>query len=241
VDHDQANFVLIGGQAVYYWAEKLLRVETGEDIPLPTSRDIDFLGDSEAVLRCAKLLEGKPMLFPKPVDPIAGTVSYMNAEGQARTIDFLKRAHGLSVDDIRETALPVDVDSPSGEPSTIWIMHPERIMESRLANLSLPGKDSELALNQLRVAIACARQFMVEVVLRDEDRSDRADIAMAHNERVAKAAKAAGGLRAFHEFGIDVMDALVVDDRLSENHLAKRVPQLRHAVETARGKTGTSG
>jgi hypothetical protein len=52
-------YVIIGGQAVNYWAETYLEKEPGLAQWLPfTSKDIDFQGDRRDVLRIAKDLGG---------------------------------------------------------------------------------------------------------------------------------------------------------------------------------------
>ena len=50
-------YVIIGGQAVNYWAETYLEKEPGLAQWLPfTSKDIDFQGDRDDALRIAKIL-----------------------------------------------------------------------------------------------------------------------------------------------------------------------------------------
>ena len=56
------HIVLVGGQAVNFWAERYSESDSAlrEKAPF-TSKDIDFQGDADAVRTCAERLEGKPV------------------------------------------------------------------------------------------------------------------------------------------------------------------------------------
>src|SRR5579863_8473275 len=63
--------VLIGGQAVNYWAELYLREEGGLAKWMPfTSDDIDFLGDRKDAQVVASQL-GRTPIFPRPIEMVA--------------------------------------------------------------------------------------------------------------------------------------------------------------------------
>lgn len=58
-------YLLIGGQAVNYWAERYLATEPQLEALQPfTSEDIDFKGGHEDVRRIAKQLELTPVFPP---------------------------------------------------------------------------------------------------------------------------------------------------------------------------------
>jgi hypothetical protein len=64
-------YVLIGGQAVNYWAERYLAVEPELRRMLPfTSEDIDFKGNRDDVRHIAEQLKLTPV-YPHPVEMTA--------------------------------------------------------------------------------------------------------------------------------------------------------------------------
>ena len=58
-----SDIVLIGGQALNFWAERYGSVsELARGAPY-TSKDIDFYGQQEHVTRCAQMLGGEAVLY----------------------------------------------------------------------------------------------------------------------------------------------------------------------------------
>ncbi len=88
---DGTDIVLVGGQALNFWADLYLsRVEElARDQPY-TSKDIDFCGPRHAVVECARRLGGGCRL-PTDFDPTVstGAVIYVDASGEERQIDFI--------------------------------------------------------------------------------------------------------------------------------------------------------
>ena len=75
-------YVLIGGQAVNYWAERYLPIEPQLKPLQPfTSEDIDFKGNREDVQRIARQLELHPV-YPHRVEmtALAGVIPYKIGE-----------------------------------------------------------------------------------------------------------------------------------------------------------------
>ena len=65
---DGLPYILIGGQAVNYWAERYLSAEPELQKLLPfTSEDIDFKGNRNDTRRIAEQLELSP-IFPHEVE-----------------------------------------------------------------------------------------------------------------------------------------------------------------------------
>lgn len=65
--HDLPDIVLVGGQAVNYWADRYRHVvpELAAEWPF-TSRDIDFFGRREDVEILAERLHGAPRIATRP-------------------------------------------------------------------------------------------------------------------------------------------------------------------------------
>ena len=227
----QRKIILIGGQAIAVWGAQLADYLPATTNPV-TSRDIDFQGDRNAVVHAAKLLGGT---FSIPAfddsTPQTGVACFLDSDGVTRTLDFLAQPHGLDADDVRTTAIEVDIDLPDGPAIPLWVMHPERCLRSRVANTTLPGKNTELAMRQIQAAITLVPAFGRLLL----DRGVSPKIVMKMNERVFDLAlRDRSALRLYLEADLDVSGAVLEDPRLSEAHLSLRLPQLRVQLDAKR-------
>ncbi len=224
--------VLVGGQAVAIWASQLQDRIEGLPVELVASRDIDLLGDASDLRRAAELLGGRARLTRwEDRTTLAGVAIFFDGEGRERRLDVLESAYGMSSQDLRETA--VEVDLIFGEDRVrIWVMHPERCMESRVHNSALPSKQTELAWRQLRASILCARAFS-ELLLDERGPAGVRDV-LNLNERIFRFARGDRCGRLARDLGIEVFDAVLDDERLPENFRAIRLPQMREGIRRLR-------
>ena len=113
------GLVLVGGQAVNFWAE-YYGPQVGElarDAPF-TSKDIDFCGDQRAVRVCAERLGGTARVATfDDATPNSGTVVFVDGAGVTRTLDVLSAPYGLDTAEVHATALPVDILDDAGSPT----------------------------------------------------------------------------------------------------------------------------
>ncbi len=152
---ESAQIVLVGGQALAFWSARFAE-PAGEIIPV-ASKDIDFEGSADSARRAARLLNAKVMIpSAREPSPMTGTVTFVDAEGFDRTLDFIESPRGLDAEDVRETAVRIQLTSRSEGDAVLWVMHPERCMESRIYNTAELGRDDELGLAQLEVSIPSA-------------------------------------------------------------------------------------
>lgn len=226
------RLILVGGQALALWSAQLAAYDEGVDAELATSIDIDFQA-TPADARSAAQQLGVKILVPSidDITPNSGVASFVDVAGYSRQLDFIDTPYGLDADDVRDTAFEVAVRREGADDATFWVMNPQRCLRSRVANLSLPGKSGPLAIGQLRVAVAITRAFgrwllHVGQPPRSVYRLNERVFELAYYDRRA--------LRAWAEFEVDVMDALTVDDRLSDAHLRVRQPQMRHLIDERR-------
>lgn len=214
------EIVLIGGQAAGFWAG-YYGVET--DHPL-TSKDIDFCGNISAVKTCAERLGGKARLAGMDrATPVLGVVYYVDSAQHERKIDFVGNAFGKGLDyeKIRELAITVELD----ETGTFQVMHPIHNLESRTHNVAgLPDQyNNPLGLTQLRTSIVCARAFLRTILDSEEPNGVRHVLNL--NTRIFKfAAYDTHALAVHRDHGIDVFEALLVDQRLPEKFRDKGYP-----------------
>jgi hypothetical protein len=178
------SVVLVGGQAVNFWAELYASRVPAINREAPfTSKDIDFCGDVHAVRICADRLGGTFRIAT--IDdhtPNTGVVTFLDDDGVKRTIDFLDSPLGLRAEEVQRLAIPAEILDPTGKPSgpLFRIMHPVQVMESRVHNaMTLPNYDSPAALKQLRLSVICAREFIHDVIA-----SSRIRVALTLNERI---------------------------------------------------------
>lgn len=154
------SVVLVGGQAVAYWGVLGVSDRMPALAPL-TSKDIDFAGSARAARHAASLLGGSVWIagIDDPT-PNIGVVLFSDSDGVEREIDFIDAPLGLRAPDVRDTAVRLLISEESdGDEVPVWILHPERCMESRVYNVQILGKDDQNAMHQLEASIACAREW----------------------------------------------------------------------------------
>jgi hypothetical protein len=215
--------VLIGGQAVGFWASFYqARVPTLAQSGPITSKDVDFCGDRDAILECAKRLGGTPRLSTfDDVTPM-GTVTFVDDDGVARTVDFIANPAGLDYAEVIATSIPAAILDSDGHPTgtSFRVMHPVLSLASRAHNVArLPGYNTPHALRQLRASIPCAHAFLLDVLA-----EHRVQDVLALNERIFKLAAYGAGLEVFHAHAIDLFEAALVDPRLPEKFQSIRYP-----------------
>lgn len=220
------RIVLVGGQAVNFWADYYSSRVLALAQEYFTSKDIDFCGDRTAVRLCAERLGGQFRLAGMDDHtPNTGIVTFIDEHGIKRIIDFIDQPYGLRAGDVRKTALPIEVLDEDGNPTGVGfkVMHPVWCMMSRVCNtMGLPGYATSHALKQLRASVLCAREFLLDLVEGEEYRA-----VIKLNERIFKFCHDSDpGLRVKSAHGIDPFDAVVVDDRLPEVFRQRRYPQM---------------
>lgn len=223
------SVVLVGGQAVEFWA-RFLGLDTAvSSAELLASKDIDFEGSAVAARASAKLLGGKARVpsFDHHT-PLTGVVFFDDSDGIERRIDFLVSPLGLDGRDVRDTAVDVEIGADAPR-ATLWAMHPERVMESRIANVQILGIDDVHALAQLETSIAIAREWS-RFLLADRSISERDRVrgVLRLNERIfRKCVRDVHFRRLFADRGIDPFDAVLADDdRLPSAFRDRRYPQM---------------
>jgi hypothetical protein len=232
---DERRIVLVGGQAVAWWMHSLQDSAPELGQPL-SSKDIDFEGSAKSVRRAGNLLAGQ-VKIAKMDDhtPNTGMVLFVDGDGISREIDFIDAPLGLTARDVRDTAVHLSVPGEDGAPDVpIWVMHPERSMESRIVNAVVLGKTSPLALAQLRASIVCARAWS-RVILdqRDIPQEQRVRAVLKLNERIFHKCLRDKRFRdVVLDYDIHPFEAVLVDDpRLPDDARDRRYPQMQSQLK----------
>jgi hypothetical protein len=128
---EDRRIILIGGQAVAFWAA-FFRVEaSAPEATLFTSGDIDFEGAAQSARKAGQLLGGEVQIPTMDRHtPNTGLVLFKDSDGVQREIDFLSAPHGLTARDVRDTAIRLSLPNPDGPEAPVWVMHPERTMKA---------------------------------------------------------------------------------------------------------------
>ena len=228
------KIVLVGGQALAFWASQY-----AGRFPMPgpvNSRDIDFCGLQDVVPLAAARLGGTwkvPPAFSNT--PSTGLVEFVGPGGHQRRMDFLGDPFGLNYADVVGNA--VVVEAPVGDGVvTFKVMNPLHCLRSRISNVGgLPGYQTRTALDQARVSVLCAREYV-------RDRLDAGDAGAAKaarrlDERIYRFAWENRHARnVFRDHAIDPFNAVLVDDRPGESFRDRRYPEMRRNLERRRSR-----
>jgi hypothetical protein len=233
----ERRIILIGGQAVAFWARYLaprsLELTAAGAL---TSKDIDFEGSAQSVTRAATLLAGRPKIATlDDHTPNTGIVLFTDSTGTPREIDFIDAPLGLGARDVRDTAVLLAFDAEADQPPVkLWIMHPERCMESRVINATVLGKTERLAMRQLATSVICAREWSSYLLDSDEiPEEQRVRAVLNLNERVFKRCMRDRRFRdLLHDHNVNPFDAVLADHpRLPERFREQRYPQMQALLE----------
>lgn len=150
-------YVLIGGQAVNYWAGRYLAVEPELHKFQPfTSEDIDFKGTHEDVGRIAHQLALPPCYPPKvAITALAGTVPFQIGDLKSN-IEIVRRIPGVSklVDTLAvEAAL---------EGKVIRVIDPVSLLACKLELVASVSQEKRRDVAHLKMLVPCVRAFLRE-------------------------------------------------------------------------------
>ena len=223
----RADLILIGGQAVSHWAEYYsARVPAlGAEAPF-TSGDIDLVGPGAAAEaeRIRRALDGQiekgDSVYERTA--ILALVSYKDAAGDDRVIDFMRSVWNLKLEEVERTALAM-------RPG-LRVMHPVLCLESRIHNCAdFAEYQTTEGLKQARVATICAKEF-----LKDALDAGEIDAVMHLNERIFALAR--DRAKACARLGLRPFEAVLVDERLPDSFRSRRYPQMERSIRNGPGR-----
>jgi hypothetical protein len=223
------NAVLIGGQAIGYWAERYSARSPALTAFAPfTSSDIDFQGTPEDARRFAAAVHAENLQFPKDGHDTTNVASMFVPVGtETVLVQFLTSPFGTRGDQTSTTAIPVD--APDG--FAFRVQHPVLALEGRIANLvALPGRDAEREARMAHAGIVCVREF-----IRDMASQQGARPALNLIKRVFRfALEDRNANSAFTSYGIDCMEAVEPLAELPAEFRTTGYPKMLEQIERGR-------
>jgi hypothetical protein len=140
---------------------------------------------------------------------------------------------GLKSSDVENTSISIEYETTHGTPVRFRVMHPVVMMESRVYNVvRLEKYRTEHGLSQARASVLCAREYLRDMLCQGEP-----SVIRARNwiERIFRfRTKNPAGKQIAVDYGIDVFDAMLVDQRMGEKFLTIRYPQMVAHVQSFR-------
>ena len=154
-------YLLIGGQAVNYWAERYLATEPQLKALQPfTSEDIDFKGGPADVQRIAQQLELAPAYPPKvQMTALAGVIAFQIG-GLKSNIEVVRRIPGVS-SSVDALAIHAEWNG-----KTIRVLDPISLLACKLALVASVSQANRRDVPHLKILLPCVRAFLNEFLQR---------------------------------------------------------------------------
>ena len=193
-------FILIGGQAVNYWATRYL--ETWQPF---TSKDIDFQGDLSDVQRTASLL-GRPTRLPhkRMMTAFAGGISWPIGDAISQ-IEFVRTMPGVKPSEVERLA----VTHQFGE-NLIRVVDPVSLLTCKLTLALTVDQTHRRDTDHVRILVLCTRAFLRETLRGAESGALPLRGWLGAVERVLKLAESKLGRRAVNRLTVDWEQALPI-------------------------------
>lgn len=228
--------IVVGGQAVNYWAERYAPRNAALEANAPyTSKDLDFAGDRRVVRTIAERLGGTSRLPDMDDHTVSSGLILFTDRGVERQIDFIDKPAGIELDDLKKMRIPIRVPT-DGTTLKFYVMNPLLCLESRIHNcLDLEGYQNEHAVAQARAAVEIAREYIVDTLGRPDDGKPRARPALKAAERIFRFSREKSRrARMLARFDVDCLKAIPRDSRLPERFLTQRLPQMEEILDRQR-------
>ncbi len=158
-DPDGQPYVLIGGQAVNYWAERYLLAEPELKKLQPfTSQDIDFKGGHADVQRIARQLDLAPSFPPKvALTALSGFIAFQIGDLKS-SIEVVRRIPGIS-DHIDTPAIQAEWDG-----KIIRVLDPISLLACKLELVATVSQKDRQDVAHLKILLPCIRAFLGELL-----------------------------------------------------------------------------
>lgn len=192
------RYVLIGGQAVNYWAERYLGAEPALKKHLPfTSEDIDFCGGRKDVEYIARQLNRPPVFPPKvAMTALAGAIPFQIGETNT-TIEIVRSIPGVTARDVEALAVEMEWNR-----KVIRVLDPISLLICKIELALTVSQAKRQDIAHLKILLLCVCEFLREMLPEVEAGNVPAKAWLGAVNRLARLAKSSHGRKAAKKFGI---------------------------------------
>jgi len=192
-------YLLIGGQAVNYWAERYLTTEPELRERLPfTSEDIDFKGSRDDVEHIAQELK-QPAVYPTKVQMTALAGAIPIAVGDLKSnIEIVRTIPGVTATSVDKLAIQAEWSGKE-----IRVMDPVSLIACKLKLALTVDQEKRQDVAHLKILVFCVRGFLREFLREVEQGRLPSRGWLGAVNQLLKLAKSSQGRRAVAKFGID--------------------------------------
>ncbi|MEI6195022.1 MAG: hypothetical protein WCS42_11910 [Verrucomicrobiota bacterium] len=151
-------YILIGGQAVNYWADRYLAIESDLQKHIPfTSEDIDFCGNREDVRHIAGQLKLVPA-FPHRVamTALAGAIPVRIEDGDT-SIEIVRSIPGVTAAMVETLAVAMEWNG-----KTIRVLDPISLLICKVELALTVSQQKRQDVEHLKILFFCVRGFLRE-------------------------------------------------------------------------------
>jgi len=230
IENTGDDAVLVGGQALSFWAQYyyigLQLAEFGGSV----SKDADFLGtrkNLDAIKEGFGDSAQKELAPRRGLTALVGSVQIRLSDAEFVNVDVIHKVHGLDTNHVIKTAAKVKVGD-----AFILIMHPLDVLESRVANLAQLKDKQQPDSNgkaQAHLAIRVARRYVEELAADPENEGQ----ALRAIEKIVSIAKSGAGRRVSRDYAVQFLPAIPEHSIRTEEFHHRRWPHLCAELATA--------
>ena len=203
---DGVPYVLIGGQAVNYWAERYLAAEPDLRKLLPfTSEDIDFCGNRGDVRHIAGQLKLVPT-FPHKVamTALAGAIHVRIGDGDT-SIEVVRNLPGVTAAIVETLAVEMEWNG-----MTIRVLDPISLLICKVELALTVSQQKRQDVEHLRILFFCVRGFLREWLQEVEAGRLPARSWLGAANRLFKLSKSKHGRKAAEKFALEWREILLL-------------------------------
>jgi hypothetical protein len=217
-DGEGKPYLLIGGQAVYFWATRYAAEERAVEQWRPfTSKDIDFQGGRDDELRIAKELGLRAQLpHSREMTALAGVVA-LKLGGSATTVEVLRLMAGVRPGVVEKLAAKYEF----GE-YLVRVADPISLLSCKLYLALKVDQRERRDVEHLRIMLLCVRGFLRETLRGVEAGTLPVRGWLGAAERVLKLALSNLGKQAVRTLGVDWTQSLPLTEIAASGHRAAK-------------------
>jgi len=205
---DGVPYVLIGGQAVNYWAERYLAAEPDLRKLLPfTSEDIDFKGNRDDVQHIAAQLKLAPV-YPHKVQmtSLAGAIPFHIGDLKSN-IEVVRAIPGVASGLVEALAIQAEWSGKQ-----IRVLDPISLLVCKLELALTVSQEKRQDVEHLKILIFCVRGFLRELLLEVERGGIPAKGWLGAANKMLKLTKSSRGRKTAKKFQLNWPDILPLEE-----------------------------